>query len=77
MPGRLLLAGAGIKAGQVVGHTDKMGGTVQDRRVTAVDFMATVCTALGIDHKRNFYSRDGRPMRIVDKGEKVVQELFS
>lgn len=72
-----VLAGAGIKAGQAVGRTDKDGGTVEEGRVTAVDFMATVCTALGIDYKKNFYSRDGRPMRIVDKNEKVVKELFS
>jgi uncharacterized protein (DUF1501 family) len=71
-----VVAGAGIKAGQAVGRTDNQGGTVEEGRVSAVDFMATVCTALGIDYKKNFYSRDGRPMRIVDKNEKVVKELF-
>ena len=72
-----MFAGAGVKGGQAVGRTDKEGGTVEEGRVTAVDFMATVCTALGVDYKKNFYSRDGRPMRIVDKNEKVVKELFS
>jgi len=71
-----VLAGAGIKAGQAIGRTDKEGGTVEDGKLSAVDFMATVCSALGIDYKKNFYSRDGRPMRIVDKNEKVVKELF-
>jgi hypothetical protein len=70
------LAGAGIKAGQAIGRTDKNGGTVEDRPVSAIDFMATVCAALGIDYNKNFYSRDGRPMRIVDKGEKVITQLF-
>lgn len=71
-----VLAGAGIKGGQVVGQTDRMGGEVQNRQVSGVDFMATVCTALGIDYTKNFYSRDGRPMRLVDKGEQVIRELF-
>ena len=71
-----VLASAGVKGGRAIGRTDKEGGTVEDRPVSAVDFMATVCTALGIEYKKNFYSRDGRPMRIVDKNEKVVKELF-
>jgi hypothetical protein len=70
------LAGAGIKAGQAIGRTDKQGATVEDRPVNAIDFMATICSALGIDYTKNFYTRDGRPMRIVDKNEKVVSQLF-
>jgi uncharacterized protein (DUF1501 family) len=71
-----LLAGGGIKAGQAVGRTDKAGATVEESRVTAIDFMATVCKALGIDTAQEFTTPGGRPMRVVDKGEKVVKELF-
>lgn len=71
-----LMAGAGIKAGQTVGRTDKDGGSVQDRPISAIDFMATVCKALDIDYTKNFHTRDGRPMRVVDKNEKLVKELF-
>ena len=60
----------------MVGRTDKEGGTVVERPVSAIDFMATVCKALGIDYEKEFHTRDGRPMRIVDKNEKVVKELF-
>jgi uncharacterized protein (DUF1501 family) len=70
-----VLAGAGIKAGQAVGKTDKDGGSVVERPINAVDFMATVCTALNIDPTKTMYAH-GRPMRVVDKGEKVVKELF-
>jgi arylsulfatase A-like enzyme len=70
------LAGAGLKVGQAIGRTDKQGGSVENRPVSAIDFMATICSALDIDFNKNFYTRDGRPMRIVDKGEKVVRELF-
>jgi hypothetical protein len=70
-----VLAGGGIKTGQAVGHTDKEGGEVQAGKVSAVDFMATVCKALGINYEKNLYA-GSRPMRVVDKGEKVVKELF-
>jgi hypothetical protein len=69
------LAGGGIKAGQVVGRTDPQGGTVETGMVSAVDFMATICKALGINYEKNLYAGN-RPMRVVDKGEKVVKELF-
>ncbi len=70
-----VLAGAGIKAGQAIGKTDKEGATVENGQVGAVDFMATVCKALGINYEKNLYAGN-RPMRVVDKGEKVVKELF-
>ena len=72
-----LLAGGGIKTGQVVGRTDKAGGTVEEGQVRGIDFMATVCTALGVDYTKEFTTPVGRPMRTVDKGERVVKELFS
>ncbi len=72
-----VLAGAGLKTGQVIGRTDAKGGTVEDRPISVIDFMATVCQALGIDHTANFKARTGRPHRIVDKGANPVKELFA
>ena len=69
------LAGGGIKTGQAIGRTDAQGGTVETGMVSAVDFMATICKALGINYEKNLYAGN-RPMRVVDKGEKVVKELF-
>lgn len=71
-----VLAGGGIKTGQTVGKTDKNGASVTERPITAVDFMATVCKAMGIDYTKDLYSRDGRPMRVVNKGEKLITEVF-
>lgn len=71
-----VMAGGGLKLGRTVGRTDAQGGTVEDRPISAVDFMATVCTALRIDYKKNFLTRDARPMRVVDKNEKLIKELF-
>jgi arylsulfatase A-like enzyme len=72
-----LLCGAGLKTGQTVGRTDRQGGQVVERPVTINDFLATICKALGIDYTREFTTRLGRPMRVVDKGEKVITELFA
>jgi hypothetical protein len=72
-----VLVGGGIKGGQVVGKTDKEGATVLERPISAIDFMATVCQVLGINYNKQNNSPNGRPIRIVDKGAKPVQELFS
>jgi uncharacterized protein (DUF1501 family) len=71
-----VLAGGGIKTGQAVGKTDKEGAEVVDGKVSAVDFMATVCQALGINYDKHIYANGNRPMRVVDKNEKVVKGLF-
>jgi uncharacterized protein (DUF1501 family) len=71
-----VLGGAGLKVGQVVGKTDARGGSVDGTPVRVVDFMATVCQALGIDYNKQLLSKGGRPHRLVDKGARVVQELF-
>jgi uncharacterized protein (DUF1501 family) len=71
-----VLAGAGVKGGQVVGKTDAKGNEVSDKPVGAADFMATVCKALGIDHTKNYVARGGRPMNKVAKEAKVVGEVF-
>ena len=54
----------------MVGATDKEGATVTERPVKTGDFLATVCEILGIDHTRENEAVSGRPIRIVDKGNK-------
>jgi uncharacterized protein (DUF1501 family) len=72
-----VLAGGGLKTGKVIGETDKDGTAVKERPVSAIDFLASVCKGLGIDYTKQQNTREGRPIRIVDKGEKLVTELFS
>lgn len=73
----MAMAGAGIKAGQVIGKTDGKGNEVTDRPVNAPDLMATVCKALGIDHTKNYQARGGRPMPKVAKDARPVAALFA
>jgi hypothetical protein len=72
-----VLGGAGLKTGQVIGRTDKTGGTVEEYPISTIDFMATVCKALGIDHNKQVLARNGRPFRLVDKGARPIEELFA
>jgi hypothetical protein len=72
-----VLAGGGIKGGQVIGKTDAQGASVVDRPISALDFLATVCKVLGIDPDKQNQTPIGRPIRIVDKGHKVLTELVS
>jgi uncharacterized protein (DUF1501 family) len=69
-----VLAGAGVKGGQAVGNTGKDGTTVTERPVTVADFLATVCTAVGVDPGKENHTWDGRPIALV-KGGKPVEEL--
>jgi hypothetical protein len=71
-----VLAGGGIKGGQVIGKTDKEGATVVERSISAVDFLATVCQLLGIDWKKQNNTPIGRPIRIVEKGANPIKELL-
>jgi hypothetical protein len=70
-----VLAGGGIKGGQVVGKTSDDGMEVKERPVTAADLMATIVTALGIDPKKSNRSNAGRPIDIADKTAKVIKEI--
>jgi hypothetical protein len=72
-----VLAGAGVKGGRAVGKTDAKGADVRERPVSAGDFMATVCKALGIDHTKNYTARGGRPIHKVAKDARPVTQLFA
>jgi uncharacterized protein (DUF1501 family) len=75
-----VLAGGGIRGGQVIGRTDAEGAEVVDRPISAIDFMATVCRIVGIDPNKELPSPGARPIPIVDNQQKVkplvVSELF-
>jgi len=71
-----VVAGAGIKGGQVVGASSADGTEVKDRPVAVNDLLTSFCHALKIDPTKENMSPIGRPIKIVDGG-KVVKELFA
>jgi uncharacterized protein (DUF1501 family) len=72
-----VLAGGGIRGGQVIGKTSDDGMKVDDRPVSVPDFLATVCMALGIDPKTQNISNVGRPIRIADPDAKAIKEALA
>jgi Protein of unknown function (DUF1501) len=71
-----VLAGGGIRGGQVVGATDAGGDQVAERPVTVPEFYATICAALGIDPDTENISDGGRPIGIVDAHAQPIAELI-
>lgn len=71
----VLLAGGGVRGGQVVGASDARGESPGERPVTPADLACTVYTLLGIDPTTEFHTPDGRPVR-VNAGGKMVAELL-
>jgi hypothetical protein len=70
----LLLAGAGIKGGTVVGATDADGTAIAEREVSVPDLYRTIAHVLGIDADRVRMAPTGRPITTVDGG-RVITEL--
>jgi hypothetical protein len=71
-----LLAGGGIRAGQVIGATDRLGGEATERPVTFQEVFATLYHHLGIDGANTtIQDLQGRPHYLVDAGTKPIHEL--
>ena len=71
----VILAGGGIRGGQVVGSSDSVGEGPRDRPVTPSDLAATIYTLLGIDPKLELHTADGRPVRVAPFEAEVIREL--
>ena len=70
-----LLAGGGLRTGQVIGATDRLGGQVVSRPAPFQDVFATLYRTLGIDPATTLTDPNGRPQRLVDRGE-PIRELI-
>ena len=71
----VVLGGGGLKGGQAVGETDKDGVEIVDREVGVMDVMATMAKVMGINLETQYYTPNGRPIRLIDGG-KPITELF-
>ncbi len=74
--GPALLAGGGLRSGQVIGQTDRTASSVTARPVTYKDVFATLFHALGIDAVHStIMDPQGRPQYIIDGGELIREAL--
>jgi hypothetical protein len=73
----MLLAGGGVRGGQVYGASDEFGMRVAENPVHVHDLHATVLHLLGLDHERLTYRYAGRDFRLTDVTGRVVKEVIS
>ena len=71
----VLLAGGGMKGGQVIGESNDKGQEPASRAITPDEVAASFYHSLGIDHTKESYTNTGRPVMIVREG-KLIPELF-
>ncbi len=71
----VLMAGAGIPRGGIVGATDSKGYYASENVYRPEDFAATLYTKLGIDPHQVLHKSSGRPVQLVNNGN-LIRELF-
>lgn len=69
--GVAIMAGGGLKVGQVVGKTNALGEYVTDTPVAPQDLAATIYHTLGINLHTWYKAQDGRPIELVPTGKPV------
>ena len=70
-----LLGGGGVKGGQVVGATDRLGQRPRERAVTPSNIHATIYHVLGIDPRLQLLDPTGRPVNVLDDPEPISELL--
>jgi hypothetical protein len=70
-----LMGGGGVKGGQVIGSTDRLGTRPQTRPLTPCNIHATIYEVLGIDPKLQLLDPSGRPVNVLEDPA-PIQELL-
>jgi hypothetical protein len=72
-----LLAGGGMRTGQVIGATDRLGGSAARRPVRFQEVFATLYHNIGLNpNEVRIFDPNGRPQYLVDGGISPIQELI-
>ena len=70
-----LLAGGGMRTGQVIGSTDSMADSARDRPVHFQDVLATLYRNLGIDPHEPVRDISDRPIALLPPAARAIREL--
>jgi hypothetical protein len=70
-----LFAGAGVRGGQLIGSSDRIGAYPSTNPYSPDDIGATVYHVLGVEHDVEVRDRQNRPVRL-NRGE-IIQPLFT
>lgn len=71
----VVMCGGGIRGGQAVGSSDRLGESPQDNPVTPNDLARTLYACLGINPDRELFTPYGRPI-LVNQGGKLIRGLI-
>jgi len=72
-----LLFGGGMKVGQVIGTTDKLGGSATSRAVHYLDVLATIYQNLGIEPHTFIRDKADRPVNILPPTTAPIPDLVA
>lgn len=67
-----LIAGGGVRGGQVYGESDRHGGWPKTNAVHPYDLIATMYHALGINPQTEYLDTLNRPRRLVERGQAIA-----
>jgi hypothetical protein len=70
-----MIAGGGLRMGQMVGTSTSRGERPQDRRCTVPQVLSTIYRAIGIDPAQTILDNIGRPRYILDDREPIRELL--
>ena len=73
----MLMAGGGIRGGQIYGATDEIGWSVAENPVHPNDLHATLLHCFGLDHKSLTYRFQGRDFRLTDVAGRVIKDWLA
>jgi len=65
------ISGGGLRMGQVIGETDRHGGSSTGRPLTLQNLLATLYYVLGIDPTLTFSDHRGRPQTLLTDPQKI------
>src|SRR5688572_5723832 len=68
-----LLAGGGMRGGQIIGESDETAAGPKADAITPDDVAASFYKSLGIDTNKEYYTPSGRPVMIVRHGRPLTQ----
>jgi len=71
----VLMAGAGIRGGQVIGSSDEFGYKALEQPISYHDLHATMLHLLGLDHTKLTYRFNGRDMRLTDVYGTLIPQI--
>lgn len=69
-----LVAGGGVRGGELIGATNSRGEYPKERPLTPQDLLASLYRHLGIDPRHEFVDSQGRPIPVLAEG-KPIREL--